>query len=84
MRIVENYHGISVMTVIIVEEIDENYCDFGMILNEIFEETLKRLDCVYHNNSQSINIVVEVNVNYKNSVMILITMNCSFVVGLWD
>ena len=42
MRIVENYHGISVMTVIIVVEIDENYCDFGMILNEIFERNSKK------------------------------------------
>ena len=31
------------MTVIVhvVIEIDKNYCDFGMILNEIFEKTSK-------------------------------------------
>jgi hypothetical protein len=32
---VENCHGISVMMVIIVVQIDEN-CDFGMILSNIF------------------------------------------------
>jgi hypothetical protein len=32
---VENYHGINVMRVIIVVEIDENCSDFGMVLNEL-------------------------------------------------
>jgi hypothetical protein len=59
---VENYHGISVTTVIIVVEIDENYCDFGMILNEIFERILKSLDFSVIIIIVRVNIVMEINV----------------------